>query len=1054
MNMKHSWASPKLAFGIAGLALAVSSATFSEDYYGTLEPFAEEAVYFVVTDRFVNGDTSNDQRSQGTFDIELCPNGTNIGYLGGDFKGIVNNADYIAEMGFTSVWITPIVHNPNAAFTGGGDLSCGTGVGADKGKTGYHGYWADNFYQIDEHWESADLSFQEFNTQMESVHGLKTVLDIVANHGSPSYSMPSQIDNFGKIFDENWNLLADHQNLDPNQLDHGNTLHQWYNKSGGLAQLSDLNENNPAVMDYLVGAYLKWINQGVDAFRIDTIAWMPHSFWKEFSDRIRAENPGFYMFGENFNFDAGTIAQHQKPENGGISVLDFPGRSAMTGVFQNASSSYSDILWYLDLAKETYTNPYDLATFYDNHDMSRMSSAGNSSAFIDANNWMFTSRGIPVVYYGSEMAFMNGASEHSGNRNYYGESNIATARSTQTFQSLKAIANVRKNSVALQKGVQVNGAFSGQTATFFRVFEKDGVTQTALVFLNKGGNSETFNQSSLISSGDWVDAETGEVFSSTGSISTSVAAHDVKVLLLNAPTTNAAMLVALEGPAEKVTLLPIIPVTGQNVLVTYAGTQGQSYELHWGINNWAGAGSPAGDEPMSFNNDTGRYEATIAVPSTATQLDFVFHNLNDDSWDNNGGSDWHYDVDDQPCNCAPVTPTGLGATAADQQVSLSWSNAATATSYDVEVSQAGTVVSTVSVTSNSAVISGLTNEVLYSFTVTATNSFGTSDASTMVTATPTNVIDFDSNFGADATLHLTGIEFSNWDPANTEYQLSLSANNTWSTVVSVPTTMTNAVYKFTLNGSWSVNWGGGANGLSASLNRSGSDATVSLSAGNYNLTVVEGSSTNAAINVTWEKIVTGTPDLAVNPSVLNLGELIVDTQSSGTIALSNVGGGALVVEGASESATWMTASVSGLTATVNVDATGLVVGQLYSDNVLVSSNGGDEFVEVRFTVAAAPSGIDVVFTCNNGHTNSGQSVYVVGANELVGNWDPALAIKLDPTSYPTWTGTITIPAQTSFEWKCIKRDEIVPSQNLVWQGGANNALSTPANGTANTTGSF
>ncbi|HEV8695684.1 MAG TPA: alpha-amylase family glycosyl hydrolase, partial [Lysobacter sp.] len=89
------------------------------EYYGTAEPFAEHAVYFVVTDRFVNGDTSNDQREQGgpdparrTFDRRLPgPNGEsdNIGYLGGDFKGVLDNAGYIRDMGFSAVWITPIV---------------------------------------------------------------------------------------------------------------------------------------------------------------------------------------------------------------------------------------------------------------------------------------------------------------------------------------------------------------------------------------------------------------------------------------------------------------------------------------------------------------------------------------------------------------------------------------------------------------------------------------------------------------------------------------------------------------------------------------------------------------------------------------------------------------------------------------------------------------------------------------------------------------------------------------------------------------------------------
>src|SRR3546814_7860090 len=120
---------------------AIGAAAAPADYDGTLEPFASHAVYFVVTDRFVNGDPSNDHRDQGgahrTFDIPVhCPDGIdgNIGYLGGDFRGVVDNAAYIRDMGFDAVWITPIVDNPDQAFTGGDPISCGSSL-TDRGKT-------------------------------------------------------------------------------------------------------------------------------------------------------------------------------------------------------------------------------------------------------------------------------------------------------------------------------------------------------------------------------------------------------------------------------------------------------------------------------------------------------------------------------------------------------------------------------------------------------------------------------------------------------------------------------------------------------------------------------------------------------------------------------------------------------------------------------------------------------------------------------------------------------------------------------------------------------
>ena len=142
------------------------AAVTAPEYIGTTEPFAAHAVYFVLTDRFVNGDPSNDQREQGganrTFDRATpgAPKGRsdNIGYLGGDFKGILDNAAYIRDMGFGALWLTPIVDNPDQAFTGGEAVKWG-GMHTDRGKTGYHGYWGVNFFELDEHLPSTDLDF-------------------------------------------------------------------------------------------------------------------------------------------------------------------------------------------------------------------------------------------------------------------------------------------------------------------------------------------------------------------------------------------------------------------------------------------------------------------------------------------------------------------------------------------------------------------------------------------------------------------------------------------------------------------------------------------------------------------------------------------------------------------------------------------------------------------------------------------------------------------------------------------------------------------------------
>ena len=523
-------------------------------YFGTLEPFASEAVYFLITDRFVDGDPSNNHPNQGgadpatrTFDRPMQVPGyepANIGYLGGDFQGVLDNADYIADMGFTAIWTTPIVNNPDEAFTG--STAPGRGPGGDRGKTGYHGYWGVNFFEVDEHLESPGLTFADFTRQLREQHGLKYVLDVVCNHGSPAYTMPIEQPMFGKLYDGDGVLVADHQNLPPAQLDPDNPLHAFFNRKTDLGELSDLNENNPDVLEYFVAAYSQWLDQGAYALRIDTVPFMPGDYWRAFGDRMRAKRPGLFMFAEAFNYDATKIAVHTYPENGGISVLDFPGKQAMNDVFAGGQP-YSALLPPLHLESQLYANPYELMTFYDNHDMDRMNA--DVDGFIDANNWLFTSRGIPVVYYGSEVGFRAGTNEHTGNRDYFGQDNVNKARSHPIRRALQGIAEVRKGSIALQRGLQVNGNFGDDTAEFFRVYEKDGVAQTALVLLNKSDEPVEFVVDDFVSAGSWRDAladDVVEVSASQPVLTATVNAHGVRVLLYDQPATNEALLNKLD----------------------------------------------------------------------------------------------------------------------------------------------------------------------------------------------------------------------------------------------------------------------------------------------------------------------------------------------------------------------------------------------------------------------------------------------------------------------------------------------------------------------------
>ncbi|MCK8044317.1 alpha-amylase family glycosyl hydrolase [Shewanella sp. 1CM18E] len=501
---------------------------------GTNEPFASNAVYFVVTDRFVDGDKSNNypQDSGYMLPISLKGEQANVGFMGGDFKGLLEHADYIREMGFNSIWMTPIVENPAQAFSGGDEIKP-EGFAMDRNKAAYHGYWGTNFYKLDKHLPSANLDYQALNKALAD-KGLSTILDVVLNHGSPAYTMSAEQAKssfYGKLFDKDNNLVADHQNLAPQALKANEPLHAWFNNKPDLAQLADMDTSNPEVMDYFVGANLQWLQQGASAFRIDTVKHVPKQHWGEFTRKIRQQYPNLFMFGEVYSFDADEIGQYTQSENGGMSVLDFPLKAALNQVFADGADYHTLLAaLYLKAENNPYRNPYDLLTFYDNHDMPRM--AADDNGFIDAHNWLFTARGIPVIYYGSEMGFERGKGEHFGNRNYYGEQGVQQALTHPIRNALIPIAALRQSLPSLQRGLQVNLDFTENTAAFYRILQQEQGLQISLVLLNKSDVAQAIKVEDL-PQGEWREPlikqqrllATEQVFT--------VPAHGVRVLVLD-----------------------------------------------------------------------------------------------------------------------------------------------------------------------------------------------------------------------------------------------------------------------------------------------------------------------------------------------------------------------------------------------------------------------------------------------------------------------------------------------------------------------------------------
>src|SRR5690606_1171740 len=209
-------------------------------------------------------------------------------------------------------------------------------------------------------------------------------------------------------------------------------------------------------------------------------------------------------------------------------------------VFGQGRAGYERLEPALYLQDGPYANPYDLATFYDNHDMPRMDAS--DEGFIDAHNWLFTARGIPVLYYGSETGFMRGRAEHAGNRNYYGQARIDAAAHSPIHASLQRIATLRRESPALQRGLQLNLKLEGDQAAFYRVHQHGKVAQTALVLLNKGDAPARIVLDGPVQRGLWRDGFDDSPVEIAARVDVEVPAHGVRVLLYDAALDDAGLL--------------------------------------------------------------------------------------------------------------------------------------------------------------------------------------------------------------------------------------------------------------------------------------------------------------------------------------------------------------------------------------------------------------------------------------------------------------------------------------------------------------------------------
>jgi len=501
----------------------------------------DDVFYFVMPDRFENGDTTNDNGSktiaisQGGFDPK-----SNGHYHGGDLRGLINKLDYLQDMGITAIWLTPIMRNQAVQ----GDSS------------GYHGYWTLDFTEIDPHLGSND----ELKELIDKAHdkGMKVFFDIITNHTADVVKYEECHRNAEQKFSTSQQLceyvsLADKaagKGYTPYVEEHEKNLKtpawlndpKYYNNQGDstwqgensvygdFMGLDDLDTSNPEVTQGFVKIYQDIIAKfKPDGFRIDTVKHVDMSFWQEFTPAIiefaqEQGIPNFFVFGEVYSEDAKFLSKYTT-EGDIPSVLDFHIQLAIKNVFgRGKGTNELSELFALDNLYEDHNSSADLLmNFISNHDMGRfgyyMEQAFPQATEQEklarvrlANAMMYFARGIPVVYYGDEQGFVGeggdkGAREDmmpSQVEQYNSFDLLGTDKTTadDNFDKQHPIylmytdfAKIYKANEAIRRGEQKTLASSDQAGIF--AFTRETDEQKLVLVFNSATEAQTFDNKSL-----------------------------------------------------------------------------------------------------------------------------------------------------------------------------------------------------------------------------------------------------------------------------------------------------------------------------------------------------------------------------------------------------------------------------------------------------------------------------------------------------------------------------------------------------------------------------
>ena len=454
---------------------------------------SEDVLYLIMPDRFANGNPDNDIVE----DMLEKKTDRNDPFArhGGDLAGIMQHLDYIADLGVTAIWLNPTQEN---------DMPNGS----------YHGYAITDYYQIDRRFGNNE----EFKELVDQAHGkgLKVVMDMIFNHcGSENYLFRDKPSkdwfNFRSEYVQTSFKTASVMDIHASQYEKKIATDGWFTQV-----MPDLNQRNRHVARYLIQSSIWWIEYaGINGIRQDTHPYADYDFMSQWCKEVLDEYPYFNIVGETWLNSNVLVSYWQKdsklaaPKNSNLpTVMDFPLQGLMNQAFDEETTEWAGGLYKLyDYQTQdlVYANPMNLLTFLDNHDTSRFSTtdekASNLNRYKQAITFLLTTRGIPQIYYGTEILMTGDKGKGDGDLRkdfpggWQGDATDCftaqgrTAQQNEAFDFTRKLLNWRKGNEVIGKGTLKH--YSIQNGTY--VYERRYGDRSIVVIMNGTDNEQTLN---------------------------------------------------------------------------------------------------------------------------------------------------------------------------------------------------------------------------------------------------------------------------------------------------------------------------------------------------------------------------------------------------------------------------------------------------------------------------------------------------------------------------------------------------------------------------------